>query len=71
MTKPRTKPLGQLLRIAREDKGFFQRDVSQMVGLSQSALSRYETGERAPSREMLRLLCKILGVSADAALAAK
>ncbi|MDE6276167.1 MAG: helix-turn-helix domain-containing protein [Clostridia bacterium] len=47
------------------DNGLTQSELAKMVFVSQSAISRYCTGENIPSIDVLLLICKILDVSAD------
>jgi Zn-dependent peptidase ImmA (M78 family)/transcriptional regulator with XRE-family HTH domain len=49
------------LLIARERRGFTQRRLSELAGVSPRALKGYESGENNPSREALRSLAAALG----------
>lgn len=53
------------LRQLREACGLRKRDVSQKTGISESSISRYESGKRNPSTELLYKLCKLYKVSMD------
>ncbi len=49
--------LGRALRVARRESGKSQKVVAREVGISQHALSYYETGKREPTfPTLLRLL---------------
>lgn len=52
----------------RTRKGVSQKEVSSCLGCSPVAYSRYETGEREPSLEMLGKLADYFGVSTDCVL---
>lgn len=53
-----------LLRI-RMEKGLTQKHVCKAIGVSQGALSNYETGVRKPSTEKIRAFAKFYQVSTD------
>lgn len=53
-----------LLRI-RMEKGLTQKHVCEAIGVSQGALSNYETGVRKPSTEKIRAFAKFYQVSTD------
>ena len=57
------------LRAAREAAMMTQSDLSQKLGVSDVAVSRWETGERDPSTDTVRKLAAILGCSTDSLLA--
>lgn len=42
------KPLGQVLREARREKGILQSEVATSAGVSRSVVSRLESGQRWP-----------------------
>jgi transcriptional regulator with XRE-family HTH domain len=52
---------------ARRSKGWTQRELSQMAGISQPLLSQLESGiTKVPSVKTIRLLARALGMSVDA-----
>lgn len=53
------------LKKLRTQRGISQKTVADSVGCSPTVYSRYETGERQPSIEMLISLSKFFGVSVD------
>jgi transcriptional regulator with XRE-family HTH domain len=55
--------LGQALRILRADKGLTAVELAQRVGVTQTAISRYEIGTRRPSPETLERIADALGAS--------
>lgn len=52
---------GELLREARLRHNMSQRDLSVFARTSQTAISRWETGERSPTIEQLQRLLGALG----------
>lgn len=54
--------LGQTIARLRKEKGLTQKELGQMVGMGQSTLARFETGQVSEfgSRKLLRLL-EVLG----------
>ncbi len=54
--------LCQLLRSYREQAGLRQVDVAEKLGLPQSFVSKYESGERRLDLVELRQVCLVLGV---------
>lgn len=53
---------GERLAQIREHAGLTQTALAERVGMSQSAVSQMEKGERKPSFDMLRQLADALGV---------
>lgn len=50
------------MEAARKEKGFTQQQLAEMVGITQSALSRYEKGIRTPSVPTAQRIAAALGV---------
>lgn len=57
--------LGDVLAIARKARGLTQIALAELVGLTQPAINRYESGERDPDKAMLAELADVLGVTED------
>ncbi len=55
--------IGQRIEQVREEKGLTQSGLAREMGVSQSAVSQIEAGERNPSYDMLRQIAKALNVS--------
>lgn len=53
----------QWLIIARKTKGLTQKEISEMIGISQSSYCMYERGESTPRPRNAKKLAKILGIS--------
>jgi len=57
--------LGEKLKTLRLQHGYSQKYVYEITGISQTALSGYETGEKTPSLEKLLKLSNLYQVSTD------
>lgn len=55
--------IGKRIEEIREQVGLSQSGLARAVGISQSAVSQIEAGERNPSFDMLRQIAKALNVS--------
>lgn len=53
------------LRIIRKQLGLSQKEIAEKLDCSPTVYSRYETGERQPSIDVLIKLSRILNVSVD------
>ena len=53
------------IRDSREDKDFSQKQLAEMLNISQSTYSRYESGFLDIPSEILISLSKIYGVTTD------
>jgi len=59
------KSLGALLRRLRDDRDKTQKEVAQALGISQSALSAWESGQTLPPRPQIARIADLLGVDVD------
>jgi len=57
--------LGERLKIARQKAELSQQDAADLVNISNSQLSRYETNKSDPAAKVVTALAKLYGVSAD------
>lgn len=57
------KRLQALLRQARTDAGLRQADLAQRLGMPQSFISKYESGERRLDLVELGQICEAIGLS--------
>lgn len=55
----------QKLKKARLEAGYTQKQISELLGIPQNSVCRYETGEREPDLETLSKLIDFYEVSAD------
>jgi transcriptional regulator with XRE-family HTH domain len=65
------KMLGETIYRLRKEKGFSQDELGKMVGVSNKAVSKWETYDANPEITLLPLLAKVLGVTADELLTDK
>ena len=59
MKRSRPQPIGDRIRQGRLQLGLSQGQVAERTGLTQTSLSRYETGAANPSEPSLRLLAAV------------
>lgn len=57
--------LGDVLAVARKARGLTQIELAELVGLTQPAINRYESGDRDPDQHIVAKLAEILGVTDD------
>src|SRR5438477_10624832 len=58
-------PQAEVLKRLREAKGWSQKQLAEVSGLSQQAIAHWELGDREPSATNLFALCRALGVSCE------
>jgi transcriptional regulator with XRE-family HTH domain len=61
----RQKKLQELLRKIRVDKGMTQAQVAERLGVPQSYVSKYESGERRLDILEVQDVCEVYGVTLD------
>jgi transcriptional regulator with XRE-family HTH domain len=59
------RSLGALLRRLREERDLTQKQVARDLGISQSALSAWESGQTLPPRPQLQRVAAVLGVELE------
>lgn len=62
---PRADRLSATLRRLRTQAGLTGQEAASRAGLSQTTVSRFETGRRVPTEVIVRELCRIYGAPAD------
>jgi Fic family protein len=55
----------ELIKTAREKKGLMLREVAQSLGIDQALVSKFESGNRKPTREQVIKLAEILDIDAN------
>ena len=55
--------IGKRIRKYREDRKLSQKDLADMIGVSNSSISNWEKGINRPDADMLADLCRALKVS--------
>lgn len=63
--------LGDFIYRMRKEKGYSQSELGQLVGVSNKAVSKWETFEANPDLDIIKKLAQVLGVSADELLDCK
>ena len=53
------------IREKRRAMGMTMKELGRLVGVSEGAISHYETGRREPDPEMLKRIADVLGVTTD------
>ena len=61
----RQKKLQEILRQTRTDAGLTQAEVAERLGVPQSYVSKYESGERRLDILEVQDICAVYGVSLD------
>ena len=59
------------LRALRESNGYTQAELAARIGVHQTAVSGYETGEKMPRTDTVVRLAAVLNVSIDELLGGK
>ena len=57
--------LNEKVKYLREEKGFTQVGIAEILGMSRGAYSNYEIGKRTPDVYTLKKIADILGVTVD------
>ena len=63
-----SEELGRVLVRLREERGLSQKQVADLAEISNSTLSRLESGDRGVSREVLDRICAVLELDRHAEL---
>ena len=59
------KLFGEILKLKREEQNLLLREVSALTSIDQSIISKFEKGERKPSREQVLKLAEIYNLPQD------
>ena len=54
---------GEIIKTSREEQNLLLRQVSALTGIDQSIISKFEKGERKPSREQVLKFAEIYNLS--------
>jgi transcriptional regulator with XRE-family HTH domain len=57
--------LPEILKTLRSEKGISQASLASLLGLSQQAIAKWETGNSEPDSDMLNKLASFFSVSVD------
>ena len=55
--------VGKLIALKRKEKGFTQEQLAEQLGVTNKAVSKWETGKSMPDIGIIQGLCNILGIS--------
>ena len=59
-----------LLKKARETKGFKTREVANLLNIDQALISKFENGQRTPTRKQVEQLAQLLQIDLELLLVA-
>ena len=65
MAKFDKKEFGNNIRRARKNKGLSQENLADVLGVSGTAITRYENGDVFPSPEQISIICDELDIYAN------
>ena len=57
--------IGKVIKARREKAGLSQKELGELIGMSQQQLSQYESGTRRPKLETVSKMAKALNMSDD------
>lgn len=57
--------IGEKIKLARQEKGYTQLELSKKLGISRSTVACYESERRTPVFKDIQHLSSVLGVSVD------
>lgn len=63
--------VGNRIYELRKEKGLSQKELGALIGVSNKAVSKWETGASAPKTETIINLAAVLGVTAEELLCGK
>ncbi|WP_020597507.1 helix-turn-helix domain-containing protein [Spirosoma panaciterrae] len=58
-----TEQVGQLIREARKAKGLTQKELGEKMGISESAVNRYENGSANLSLKTVEKIAEVMGIT--------
>ena len=64
------KSMGSFIAALRKAKGWTQKDLSELLHVSDKTVSRWETGDGAPDLALVPVLAELFGVTATSCCAA-
>lgn len=59
------KSFGEIIKKAREENGYFLRQVSAKVDIDQAIISKFERGERKPTKEQVLKFASFFNLNKD------
>lgn len=61
---------GKKLRIARQKKGYTQKELAKLVGAKHNSVSNWENDQNKPDPDTIELICGVLGITPNYILGA-
>ncbi|MBR5292622.1 MAG: helix-turn-helix transcriptional regulator [Clostridia bacterium] len=65
------KSMGEIISALRREKGMTQRELADMLNITDKAVSKWERGQACPDTQLIPKLTEILGVSVEELMNAK
>lgn len=59
------KKIGAFICSARKEKGYTQKQLADMIGISEKTISKWECGNGLPEVSLMMPLCELLGINAN------
>ena len=59
------KTFGEIIRTSRESKGLFLRQVAAAMDIDQALISKFEKGDRKPSKEQVERFADFFEINKD------
>ena len=57
--------IGSFIQLCRKEKGMTQKDLADLIGVSDKTISKWENGNSVPDTEILTSLCQSLDISVN------
>lgn len=57
--------VGKIIRVLRNEKGYSQKELAEMINVAQNTVSNWENGTREPDNATLIKLAKLFNCSTD------
>ena len=61
----KTNSIGEFIQQLRKDKGMTQKELAEIIGMSDKTISKWESGNSLPDTSVLVSLCKALDISVN------
>ena len=57
--------MGSFIQLSRKEKGMTQKELAELIGVSDKTISKWENGNSVPDTEILSSLCQSLDISVN------
>ena len=61
----KTNNVGGFIQQLRKDKGMTQKELAEIIGMSDKTISKWESGNSLPDTSVLVSLCEVLDISVN------